>query len=187
MRREAVERLQTLQGGRRTGGVGRIDGVGCRTSEKSLPGDAQLHVLVRTPEQLDAALQIKPGSITLDYLDLYGLRPSIERVKACGITARVASPRVLKPGEARIRDFLLSLDCAILVRPAGLLHSLRETKHPTLIGDFSLNVASSVTAELFLGMGLSRITPTHDLNAAQVADLARRAGPERIEVIAYHH
>jgi putative protease len=108
-------------------------------------------------------------------------------VKASGITARVASPRVLKPGESRIRDFLLSLDCVILVRPAGLLHALRETEHRALIGDFSLNVASSVTADLFLGMGLSRITPTHDLNAAQVADLARRAGPERIEVIAYHH
>jgi len=84
----------------------------------------------------------------------------------------------------------VSLDCAILVRPAGLVHALqalRDKEPPPLIGDFSLNVASSVTAELFLAMGLSRITPTHDLNAAQVADLARRAGPERIEVIAYHH
>ena len=84
----------------------------------------------------------------------------------------------------------MSLDCAILVRPAGLVHALqalRDKEPPPLIGDFSLNVASSVTAELFLAMGLSRITPTHDLNAAQVADLARRAGPERIEVIAYHH
>ena len=69
----------------------------------------QLHVLVRTPEQLEAALFLTPlpASITLDYLDLYGLRPSIERVKASGIPARVASPRVLKPGEARILNFLV--------------------------------------------------------------------------------
>jgi len=193
MRRDAVERLQAWQ---------------CRPlaveihepplkfdsplnndprAEKSELHTPVLHLLVRTPEQLDAALELTPASITLDYLDLYGLRPSIERVKASGITARVASPRVLKPGESRIRDFLLSLDCAILVRPAGLLYALRETQHPALIGDLSLNVASSVTAELFLGMGLSRITPTHDLNAAQVADLARRAGAQRVEVIAYHH
>jgi len=155
--------------------------------EDAAPGAPQLHVLVRTPEQLDVALGLSPASITLDYLDLYGLRPSIERVKAGGIAARVASPRVLKPGESRIRDFLLSLDCEILVRPAGLLHALREGEHPVLIGDFSLNAASSVTAELYLGMGLARITPTHDLNAAQVADLARRAGAERIEAIAFHH
>ena len=39
---------------------------------------------------------------------------------------RVASPRVLKPGEERIVDFLLSCDCPILVRSAGLLHQLRR-------------------------------------------------------------
>ena len=85
-----------------------------------------LHLLVRTPEQLDAAIELRPASITLDYLDLYGLRPSIERVKQSGIAARVASPRVLKPGEARILNFLLSLDCAILVRSAGMSHALRD-------------------------------------------------------------
>src|ERR1019366_873529 len=77
----------------------------------------QLHVLVRTPDQLEAALDLAPASITLDYLDFYGLRPSIERVIAHGIAARVASPRVMKPGESRILNFLLSLHCPILVRP----------------------------------------------------------------------
>jgi U32 family peptidase len=188
MRRDAVERLQAWQRRPRPVEIHEPPRkFGSPSGDHPGAGKPELHILVRTPEQLDAALGLAPASITLDYLDLYGLRPSVERVKASGITARVASPRVLKPGESRIRDFLVSLDCAILVRPAGLLHALRETEHPALIGDFSLNVASSVTAELFLGMGLSRITPTHDLNAAQVADLARRAGAERIEVIAYHH
>ena len=36
-------------------------------------------------------------------------------------------------------------------------------------------------------MGLDRLTPTHDLNAAQVADLARTSGAERMEVVAYQH
>ena len=188
IRREAVARLQAWQRRPRKVEIHEpMREFGRPPCDDAAPRKPQLHLLVRTPEQLDAALELAPASITLDYLDLYGLRPSIERVKASGITARVASPRVLKPGESRIRDFLVSLDCAILVRPAGLLHSLRETKHPALIGDFSLNVANSITAELFLGMGLSRITPTHDLNAAQVEDLARSAGAERIEVIAYHH
>jgi len=152
----------------------------------------ELHVLVRTPEQLEAALSLAgttlaPASITLDYLDLYGLRPSIERVKASGIPARVASPRVLKPGEARILNFLVSLNCPIVVRSAGSVHALRAIDHAPLIGDFSLNVASSITAEMFVELGVSRITPSHDLNAAQVADLARRIGAERIEAIAYQH
>ena len=150
---------------------------------------AQLHVLVRTPEQLDAALSLSPppASVTLDYLDLYGLRPSIERVKASGMAARVASPRVLKPGEARILNFLTSLDCPILVRPAGLVHALRGRDHAPLIGDFSLNVSNSISAELFLDLGLERLTPGHDLNAAQVATLALGIGAENIEAIAYQH
>ena len=31
------------------------------------------------PEQLEAAIKARPSSITLDYLDLYGLKPSVER------------------------------------------------------------------------------------------------------------
>jgi len=108
-------------------------------------------------------------------------------VKASGIPARVASPRVLKPGEARILNFLVSLDCPILVRPAGLVHALRGRDHAPLIGDFSLNVSNSVSAELFLDLGLERLTPAHDLNAAQVASLALGIGAANIEAIAYQH
>ena len=36
-------------------------------------------------------------------------------------------------------------------------------------------------------MGLERLTPTHDLNAAQIAALAESIGPERMEAIAYQH
>jgi putative protease len=194
LRREAVEQLQELQSRPRHVSVcdpiAALDAVlgfgAARQAEQPAP-PADLHLLVRTPEQLDAALAAAPASITLDYLDLYGLRPSADRVKARGIEARVASPRVLKPGEERILDFLLSLECAILVRSSGILQALSQREHPLLIGDFSLNAANSVTAEAYLGLGLSRITPTHDLNAAQVADLARKTGAEQIEVVAYQH
>ncbi len=147
----------------------------------------QLHLLVRTPEQLEAALDLAPSSITLDYLDLYGLKPSVERVKSAGIQLRVASPRVLKPGEERVREFLLRLDCPILVRSAGLLHALQSESHTVLTGDFSLNAANAVTADLYLRLGLDRITPTYDLNGEQVAELARRVGPSKIEAVAYQH
>ena len=153
----------------------------------SKPDPAQIHLLVRTPEQLEAALAFRPASVTLDYLDLYGLRPSIEKVKLSGIVARVASPRVLKPGESRILDFLLSLDAEILVRASGMLHTLHQRSHPPLIGDFSLNAANSLTAETLLEQGLSRITPTHDLNAAQIAALALDVRPGLLEVVAYQH
>ncbi len=100
-------------------------------------------------------IAFRPASITLDYLDLYGLQPSLERVRAAGIQPRVASPRVLKPGEERIADFLLSCDCPILVRSAGLLHAAaRAAAAPaTLIGDFSLNAANALSAAELLADG----------------------------------
>lgn len=147
-----------------------------------------LHILVRTPEQLGAALETKPESITLDYLELYGLKPSVEKVKAAGILCRVASPRILKPTEQNVLKFLLSLECDIVVRSGGLLYDLQQLPDkPKLIGDFSLNAANVLSAQMFLEQGLESITPTHDLNAEQIADLAKRIDPEKIEVIAYQH
>ncbi|MGD1071708.1 MAG: DUF3656 domain-containing protein [Bryobacteraceae bacterium] len=187
MRRDAVDQLQALQTRHRHIAIHPPASVGHDALPDQTEGSPELHLLVRTPEQLEAALELCPASITLDYLDLYGLRPSLERVKAGGITARVASPRVLKPGEARIVNFLVSLECQIVVRSSGILHVLQELPRLVLIGDFSLNAANSLSAERYLALRLTRLTPTHDLNAAQVADLARRAGAEKIEAIAYQH
>jgi putative protease len=186
MRREAVDKLQELQS--RT-----VQRQICATPDfyrkthMPVVGAAQLHVLVRNGEQLEAALAASPDSITLDYLDLFGLRPSVQRVKAASSEIRVASPRILKTGENRITGFLASLDCPILVRDAGTLYALRNKVKQPLIGDFSLNAANTLTAELYLELGLTRLTPTHDLNAAQIASLAGAIGSERIEAIAYQH
>jgi putative protease len=181
LRREAVDQLQALQS--RNNPVAHNIAIEPRPARMTTPTPPQLHLLVRTPGQLDAALTLHPASITLDYLDLYGLRPSIDRIKSTGIPARVATPRILKPGEEKIVNFLLSLECDILVRATGILEALRDRPHPALIGDFSLNAANSLTTNLLLELGLTRITPTHDLNAAQIAELAG----DRIEVVAYQH
>jgi putative protease len=196
LRREAADALAALQG--RPPAAPPADPLATldaalgarRTPPVAAPAaPPSLHILVRTPEQLDAALALEPppASITLDYLELYGLRPAVERVQAAGIAARVASPRILKPEEQRVVRFLLKLGCAIVVRSTGLLEALQHEERPQLIGDFSLNAANVLTADTFLGLGLDRLTPTYDLNAAQVAELARELGPGAVEVVAYHH
>ncbi len=151
---------------------------------------ARLHLLVRSPAQLEAAIAWRPHTITLDYLELYGLRPSVEKIRAADLIPRVASPRILKPAEQRIIRFLLSLECSLLVRSNGLLYDLLKTTReelPTLIGDFSLNVANAISAETFLQMGLATITPTYDLNGAQITELGRWIEPACMEVISYGH
>ncbi len=194
LRRQAVEQLQLQQSEVKPGRIQEPTVVlrqaltpnRFASENNAASGKAALHILVRNQEQLEAALTLIPASITLDYLDLYGLRPSVERVKKAGVPVRVASPRVLKPGENRIAQFLVSLDCAILVRSGGLVQILQGTERE-LIGDFSLNASNSINAETFLLLGLTRITPTHDLNAAQIASLAAQLGPERLEAVVYQH
>jgi putative protease len=77
--------------------------------------------------------------------------------------------------------------CGILVRSAGLLEEFARIKELPLFGDFSLNAANAITIQELLGRGLRRITPTHDLNARQIAELARAGSAEQIEAVAYQH
>lgn len=191
LRREAVESLERRQ----SAALSVILSDPLETADRLLDAVAaqpaeippQMHLLVRAPDQLSAALELAPASITLDYLELYGLKPSVELVREAGIAVRVATPRILKPGEERVIEFLLRLECPLLIRPAGLLHALRGQPARELTGDFSLNAANALSARLLLEQGLARLTPTHDLNGEQVARLALETGAARLEVIAYQH
>jgi putative protease len=195
LRRDAVAKLASAQIARparaiQPGAAVLEAALPARLPAGGSPATCRLHVLVRTPEQLDAALALRerPASITLDYLELYGLRPAVERIQAAGIAARVASPRVLKPNEERVVNFLRTLGCGVLARSSGLLHSFAQTPDaPTLTGDFSLNAANALSAAAYLDSGLERLTPTYDLNAAQIAALTARVDASRLEVVAYMH
>ena len=152
--------------------------------------ETQLHLLIRHSNQLDEAIAANPSSITLDYLELYGLRPSVEKIRAAGICPRVASPRILKPSEQNVIRFLLSLECPVVVRSSGLLNDLLKQvpeELPELIGDFSLNATNAVSTSYFLEQGLTRITPGFDLNARQIEELGEWIAPGRLEVVAYSH
>ena len=168
--------------------------------ESAADTQPQLHVLVRNGDQLDAvlaaAVDTPVASITLDYLELYGLRPAVEKIQAANIKggheirARVASPRILKPAEQKVIRFLESLNCDILVRSAGLLHDLQQSELADdckLIGDFSLNISNAVSAFEILDHGLVRFAPTYDLNSQQIIDLTEHVAADQIEVICYSH
>jgi len=62
IRREAVERLQALQGEVRPRRLVRTNATGSRMYVGARTGETELHLLVRTPEQLDAAIAIRPAS-----------------------------------------------------------------------------------------------------------------------------
>lgn len=180
-RRSAVEVLESLQSPQDLE----------RTSEAA--GPPQLHLLCRTPQQVDAALALPDtGDLYLDFLEVRGVREAVQRVARAGRRAVAVTPRVLKPNEERISRFYLGLGAhGLLVRSLGMLWSLQAQQAgdegPELIGDFSLNATNSLTATTLLDLGLTRLAPGHDLNGAQLADLVTRLPADRVEVIAHHH
>ena len=74
---------------------------------------------------------------------------------------------------------------------SGISSSPDFPRVPPLRGDFSLNAANAIGAAALLRRGgLERLTPTHDLDARQQANLARALGPAgaaRLEVVAHQH
>ena len=211
MRRQAVEALLAARRvtGSAEGLAGRpvlptlLPGPGDRAVADATPPETAFSLLCRTREQVDAALALDGvDEIVVDFLEVHGLREAVAAVRTTGRRLVVAAPRILKPGEQRLWRYLCRLrPDALLVRSAGLLWTLQHLGGtgtplgdgdtiPALHGDFSLNGANVLAARMLLAQGLQRLTPTHDLNAQQLAALARAlpAGERaRIEVVAHQH
>lgn len=161
----------------------------------------RLSVMCRLPEQVEALCTV-PGirssespvdEIVCDHLELKGIDRSVKRIHAAGKRAIVAAPRIIKPSEAGLWPALVRGGAnGMLIRSAGLVEQLTRAGpgNLSLRGDFSLGVANAQSALLYLGMGLERLTPTHDCSGAQIEALARRlpAGQAaRLEPILHTH
>ncbi len=174
--------------------VGARDGKGI---DSARAGDGfELSVLVRDDAQVEAALATGVKRIYLDYLDLVGLGQAVERVRAAGRQALPASTRIAKPGEEKTLARLLALSKdGILARHLGVLEEVatrRASDDATarglqLVGDFSLNAANGLTAEVLLDRGVDLLTPSFDLNAEQLLALLDHVAAERLEVVVHQH
>jgi putative protease len=119
------------------------------------PGGESLHlsVLVRTVEQLDAALLESVDTVYCDSKTFGDTpRPSLE-FAAAAYAARVllATPRIQKAGE---QGFFRLIENAspdgVLIRNLGAIDYFNAAPHLQCIGDFSLNVANPLTAQHFI-------------------------------------
>jgi len=163
----------------------------------------RVHLLCRSQEQVAAAMEVPwLEEVVLDFLEVHGLQLAVQQVQAAGKRAVVATPRILKPDEQRLSSYFLRLGAdAMLIRSTGMLQVLEQAGGegawvdsvgvhiPPLLGDFSLNAANTLTADALLGSGLQRLTPTHDLNAQQIATMAKRLGERgaALEVVLHQH
>jgi len=153
-----------------------------------------LTVLCRTLDQISAALRMGITEIYADFEDIRRYKDAVELVRARGYRADaatshilLATPRIQKAGE---QGFFKLIENAqpdgVLIRNLGALDYFRAS---TLrrIGDFSLNVANPLTAEILMREGLERLTISYDLNAGQVLDLLRAAPPAWFEITLHQH
>jgi len=154
------------------------------------PGDPQLHVLCRTPEQLAAALTAKVPLVSVDYEDIRRYKDAVAQVRAAGTGTRIllATPRIQKAGE---QGFFKLIEGAepdgVLIRNLGAIEHFAERPDLIRLGDFSLNVANPLTAEHFIARGLQRLTISYDLNLDQVLDLLHGAPPPWFELTIHQH
>jgi len=202
LRREAVAKLLALRAAAARRAVAEPDALGAlrgtcppprhQDTEKGL----SLNVLVRTPEQLQAALDWQPGDglgrpalVYGDFAEAGKYAGAVVAARAAGLRIGLATPRITEPGE----DHLLQriADCApgaVLVRSLAALEFFRGRGSETeLVGDFTLNAANELSAGFLAGLGLARLAPAWDADWPRLRSLFDHADPARFEVVIHGH
>jgi putative protease len=160
----------------------------CPANELRAAPPAELCVLVRNLEQLEAALAWQTaaaGTVYCDFHDVGDYLRAVELARAAERRIALATPHVLMPDEMGTLDRIgAAQPDAALVRSLGALRRLRARPPDlTLIGDYPLNVANDLTAALLADWGLARLTPGLDLNWPQWLALRQHVPAERLEVV----
>lgn len=202
LRRQAVARLVQLRetpGGPVVPEPDVLDRVRAEIADR-FSGDApelspQLHVLVRSLEQLDALARWKPiegvqlAGVYCDFEDIRKYKQTVAMARSAGLGIGLATVRIIKPGEEGLLKQIA--DCGpdlVLIRNLGGLgwFSSNAAGLP-LVADYSLNVANEVTAALLAEHGVARMTPSYDLNWAELSAMLERFRPARFEAVIHQH
>ncbi len=157
------------------------------------PAAAELIVLVRSLAQLETVLRSGVHTIYCELEDPKKYREAVKMVRS-GESATgngqsaifVAPPRITKPGEEWILKQVRSCEAdGYLIRNYDHLKFFADGRRR---GDFSLNVANSLTAEYFIERyGLEQLTASYDLNFEQLTALLYSAPPEWFEITIHQH
>ena len=153
-----------------------------------------LTVLCRTMEQISTALRLGVAEICADFEDIRRYSEAVDLVRAHEPSGNgrkpqilLATPRIQKAGEAGFFRLIENTRPeGILIRNLGALDFFRDSSLRR-VGDFSLNVANPLTAELLMQEGLERLTISYDLNGQQVLDLLRAAPASWFEITLHQH
>ncbi|WP_020471574.1 DUF3656 domain-containing U32 family peptidase [Zavarzinella formosa] len=195
LRRQLAEQLQTRREEAVKVSVGDPDAlanirkeIAGRTVAATKP-ESFLTVQVHTIEQLKAVLPLKPTMVYADFEDVRRYREAVPLANEAGVPIGLATLRILKPGdEGFLKPILWAKPDAILVRNLGSIGYFREhAPQIPMIGDFSLNVANEITADVLMAEGLTRLVPSYDLNWDQLVALVKHSHAEWFEPVIHQH
>ena len=147
-----------------------------------------LSALCRTEDQLRTALEIGIARIYVDFEDIRRYKDAVAIARAHGGRIFLATPRIQKAGEQGFFKLIENAEPdGILLRNIGAIDFFRHHTDLQKIGDFSLNTANPLTAQLYRQHGLDLLTVSYDLNLEQVLDLAADCPPENLELTLHQH
>jgi putative protease len=156
----------------------------------------RLHVLVRTLDQLRAAVAwshgpsgLRPATVYCDFEDVRRYKEAVAVARSAGVPVGLATVRVVKPGEeGLLRQVAACEPDLLLVRNlAGLSFFAAHAAGVPVVADYALNVANELTAALLLEHGVRRMVPSYDLNWGQMSALLGRVSPACFEVVVHQH
>jgi len=149
----------------------------------------QMFALCRTRDQIDAALEVGVPRLYLDFEDIRLYADLVKHIKDRSDTPQVwlATPRIQKSGEVGFFKLIQRAEPhGVLIRNLGAIAFFQDAGIP-VTGDFSLNVANPLAAEMLKKTGLDRLTISYDLNIEQVVDLLAAAPPSWFELTLHQH
>lgn len=165
--------------------------LGERPLPVSLPCGSELIVLVRRMDQLEPAVRAGIRRVYCEFEDLKKYREAVAEFHSLtsgvpGAEIFVAPPRIFKMGEEWTLSQVRSCEAdGYLVRNYDHLRYFEKDRR---IGDYSLNVANTLSADYFRNrFGLERLTASYDLNFTQLEALLRAAPAGTFEITIHQH
>ena len=196
VRRELIEKMNIVRTQPKQVNLVRINLPKVRQSTN---GETGLNILLRNKTQVEGLIQAIEagvfssyrsflGTIILDFEFGKDYAQSIELLKKHQLTTAIATTRILKPKEYHhLKTIIRCSPDKILVRNLGAIEFLKQETSIPLIGDFSLNVTNSLSAEYLLSKGLEFINVSYDLNQDQLIDLISFTDATRLEVTLHQY
>ncbi len=189
LRRQVIEQLaesMAVRAARRIMNLAEPEFV-LHSGKQAAVGPPTLHVLCRTLEQLEGAIQSGCQDLIVDFQDIRNYRLAVETAKRHEATIYLATPRIQEPDEVGIFRAMAKYGASgFLVRNLAGMAFCAE-RGIAFVCDFSLNAANQWTVRYLMNRGAERVTVSYDLNRDQLLDLVEGVPPASLEVVIHQH